>query len=68
MLLLYFIAVPNALLVRQRLSRYSYGFDHSLEDVVFLSLARGAAVTVAYFTGAGAKHHRWDFVSIRLDV
>ena len=23
-----------------------------------LSLARGAAITVAYFTGAGQKHHR----------
>jgi hypothetical protein len=68
MLLLYFIAVPNALLVRQRLSRYSYGFDHSLEDVVFLSLARGAAVTAAYFTGAGAKHHRWESVRVQLNV
>jgi hypothetical protein len=58
MLLLYFVAVPSALLVRQRLSTYRYGFDHSLEDVVVLSLARGLAVTIAYFTGAGAKHHR----------
>lgn len=59
MLLLYFVAVPSALLVRRSVTAYSYGFDRSLEDVVALSLARGLAVTVAYFTGAGAKHHKW---------
>lgn len=58
MLLLYFVAVPSALLVRQSLTAYRYGFARSLEDAVALSLARGLAVTVAYFTGAGAKHHR----------
>ena len=58
MLLLYFAAVPSALLVRQSVSGWHYAFDRSLEDVVALSLARGLAVTVAYFSGAGAKHHR----------
>lgn len=60
MLLLYFVAVPSALLVRRSVTAYSYGFNRCLEDVVALSLARGLAVTVAYFTGAGAKHHRWS--------
>ncbi len=58
LLLLYFVAVPSAVIVRQPLARYHYAFDRSLEDVVALSLARGLAVTIAYFSGAGAKHHR----------
>jgi len=59
MLLLYFVVVPGALLVRRPADGWRYAFDRSLEDVVALSLARGLAVTVSYFSGAGAKHHRW---------
>ena len=58
MLLLYFVAVPGALVVRRPLLAFHYAFARSLEDVVALSLLRAAAVTFAYWSGAGAKRHR----------
>lgn len=58
MLLLYFVAVPGALVVRRPLLAFHYAFARSLEDVVALSLLRAAAVTLAYWSGAGAKRHK----------
>lgn len=58
MLLMYFVAVPGALVVRRPLPGFRYAFARSLEDVVALSLLRAGAVTLAYWSGAGAKRHK----------
>lgn len=56
MVTLYVLLDPNALLLRARGLRYS--FRASLEDVVAFSLARAAAVLLAYGFGAGRKYQR----------
>ena len=61
MLLLYFIMVPDAVVVRKPLLALNYSFKDSLEDVLMFSLARDLAVVLAYAFGAGAHYHRWAF-------
>lgn len=56
MVTLYALLDPNALVLRARGLRYR--FRSSLEDVVALSLARCAAVLLAYGFGAGRKYQR----------
>jgi hypothetical protein len=58
MLLLYFVMVPDAVVVRKPRSALHYSFEGSLEDVLLFSLARDLAVILAYAFGAGAKYHR----------
>ena len=58
MLLVYFLAAPDALFVRVPLDKYRYRFDISCEDVVVLSLLRFAMVVTAYLLGAGPQYQR----------
>ena len=58
MLLLYFVMVPDAVILRKPQSALHYSFKESLEDVLLFSLARDMAVILAYAFGAGAKYHR----------
>ncbi len=59
MSLLYFVMVPDAIVIRKPWFALHYAFKHSLEDVLLFSLARDLAVILAYACGAGAKYHRW---------
>ena len=71
MSLLYFLMVPDAVLVRKPWFALHYSFKHSLEDVLLFSLARDLAVILAYACGAGAKYHRWAIqkrISIIMDA
>ena len=61
MLLLYFVMVQDAILVRKPRLALHYSFKDSLEDVLMFSVARDLAVVLAYAFGAGAHYHRWAF-------
>lgn len=56
MLLVYFLAVPNAW--PTRVPRPHYSFGSSADDVVLLSLLRCAAVVLAHAAGAGPRLQR----------
>lgn len=58
-LLIYFLAVPDALITHKPLSSYHYEFDASCEDIVALSLLRSAVVLVAYLLGSGPQYQRY---------
>ena len=57
-LLIYFLAVPDALGVRCPWRAYHYRFDHSAEDLVAATLLRGAAVVGAYWAVPGLVYRR----------
>ena len=56
MLLIYLVAIPNAVPTHSRHWRYT--FQGSTEDIVLLSLLRCLAITLAHSVGAGPRFQR----------
>lgn len=58
MLLIYFLAVPDALLVRCHLKDFHYVFGRSTEDLLALALVRGFTIVAAHWAIPGLVYRR----------